>query len=271
MDLIAYRLGTRRRFSPPAPASRWRPWAAATREHFANRCLPLLVANQSGWVICTPTAVEILWRGGDDLDQLAVSCTDGGRCPATSHFGHGIVTWGIPFLFETPPGYNLLVRGPANSPKDGIAPLEGLVEADWAVSPFTMNWKVTRPNAPIRFEAGEPICMIVPQRRGELEGFAPTVVDLRDVPDVRDHFRTWLESRREFNWALRSGPVQERWQKHYFRGETPSGLKAQEHQTSLRLRGFSEASRTPSVGKDVSTTQPVSAADEERPPAAGSR
>src|SRR3712207_8402233 len=34
--------------------------------------------------------------------------------PARSHFGSGILTWNLPFLFRTPPGYNLHVRGPAN-------------------------------------------------------------------------------------------------------------------------------------------------------------
>jgi hypothetical protein len=37
---------------------------------------------------------------------------------AISHFGSGILTWNVPYLFRTPPGYNLLVRGPANWPKD---------------------------------------------------------------------------------------------------------------------------------------------------------
>jgi hypothetical protein len=37
-------------------------------------------------------------------------------------------------------------------PKDGLAPLEGIVEADWAVVPFTMNWKLIR-TVPVGFEA----------------------------------------------------------------------------------------------------------------------
>jgi hypothetical protein len=35
------------------PASRERSWMNSTRERFANRCLPLLMANQAGWLVVT--------------------------------------------------------------------------------------------------------------------------------------------------------------------------------------------------------------------------
>ena len=79
-----------------------------------------------------------------------------------STFGSGILTFTIGYLFRTAPGYNLHVRGPANSPKDGIVALEGVVESDWTEAAFTMNWKVTRPNHPVVFEENEPIAMISP-------------------------------------------------------------------------------------------------------------
>jgi len=33
------------------PASRWRDWMNATALRNANRCLPLLAANEAGWVL----------------------------------------------------------------------------------------------------------------------------------------------------------------------------------------------------------------------------
>jgi Family of unknown function (DUF6065) len=245
MSFVAYQLGSHAGLSRPVPASRWRRWADETPARFANRCLPMLMANQGGWVIRSPVAVEVVWRGGEGIDQLEVSGEAAtGHCPATSHFGHGILTWFIPFLFRTPPDYNLLVRGPANEPKDGIAALEGLVETDWAMSPFTMNWKVTRSNIPIRFEEGEPICMVVPQRRGELEAFVPVLADVGGAPDIDEHYQVWSQSRREFIAQLKSGEAEELWQKDYFRGETPSGLRSDEHQTTLRLGTFDDPTRS---------------------------
>ena len=100
-------------------------------------------------------------------------------------FGYGVLTWTIPYLFRTDPGWNLLARGPANLPQDGVSALEGLVETDWATATFTMNWKMTRPGLPVRFEAGEPFCQIVPQRRHELEAFRPQKASLTDEQRAR--------------------------------------------------------------------------------------
>jgi Family of unknown function (DUF6065) len=241
LPFLAYRLDPHTPYAPPVPASRWRVWANATRARFANRCLPLLVANQSGWVICAPTRVDVVWLGGEALDQVKVTLgvlAPAAEPAAVSHFGHGILTWRIPFLFRTPPGYSLLVRGPANSPKDAIAPLEGVLEADWAMAPFTMNWQLTRPNIRVRFDAGEPICMLVPQRRGELEAFHPHLLDVRDAPELHRHYSIWRDSRGQFNENLKLGRGTDLWQKHYFRGVTPSGFRAAQHQTLLRLPSF---------------------------------
>ena len=126
-----------------------RSWMAATDQQFANRCLPLLMANQSGWFVLNCHPLRATWTGDDAIAGLCVEYLDGSPpYPAISHFGYGVLTWTLPYLFRTSPGYNLLVRGPANWPKDGACPLEGVVETDWAVATFTMNWKLTRPITP---------------------------------------------------------------------------------------------------------------------------
>jgi hypothetical protein len=43
-----------------------------------------------------------------------------------------------------------------NSPKDGIAPLTGVIETDWLPYPFTMNWQMTRPGS-VRFDKDEAV------------------------------------------------------------------------------------------------------------------
>ena len=150
-----------------------------TNDRFANRCLPLLMANQAGWFLLSAHAVRVTWLGTNELSGVRVELIKGAPPhPVLSHFGHGIVTWHIPYLFRTPPGYNLLVRGPANWPKDGATPLEGLVESDWSAATFTLNWRLTRPHHPVTFEQGEPIGMLLPQRRSELEAFQPELCTL---------------------------------------------------------------------------------------------
>lgn len=241
--LIAYRTGP----WPPmrivvAPADR--DWMDATPGRFANRCLPLRIAAQAGWFILNSHALRVTWNGGNEKSDIEIESLDGEEVNfASSHFGSGILTWSLPFLFRTPPGYNLHVRGPANWPKDGAHPLEGIVETDWLEATFTMNWKLTRANLPVVFEADEPICMIVPRKRGELENFEPEVREIRDEPTLAEAYERWGEGRTNFNRELEvaGSEAQKRgWQKDYVRGMTVEGARAKEHQTKLRLKDFPE-------------------------------
>lgn len=241
-ELIAYRTSPQLAMRlVPAPSAR--AWMNATRDRFANRCLPLLIANEAGWFLCTVHSLRVVWNGGAELSDLTIECLAGpDPSPAVSHFGHGILTWQIPFLFRTPPGYNLVVRGPSNWPKDGASPLDGIVETDWAAATFTMNWKLTRKNFPVTFDADEPIGMIFPQRRAELEQFVPEIRDLDSDAEEAARHRSWAASRAAFLTELKvpNGNLKETWQKHYVKGSSPDGHQAPEHQTRLKLRAFEE-------------------------------
>jgi uncharacterized protein DUF6065 len=223
----------------------------ATDERWANRCLPLLVANEAGWTLLNPTAFTAVWDGRPAPDGVTVEF-DGGLPPrqafATSLFGYGVLTWSIPYLFRTPPGWNLLARGPANWPKDGICALEGIVETDWSVATFTMNWKLTRPDHPVRFEADEPFCMLVPQERGALESFRPELRDIRSEPATYEGTKQLAKARndlavRKFLGAYSGEFADSRtdWDRRYFKGLRPDGSPVEEHQTQLRLAPFADA------------------------------
>jgi hypothetical protein len=244
LNLTAYRLHPSA--MPLVAGTGTRDWMDATPNRFAYRCLPMLIANQAGWYVLTQHAVTVTWDGSEASSGLRIECTEGEPpCMAVSSFGSGILTWTVPYLFRTPPGYNMLVRGPANWPKDGIAPLEGIVETDWSEATFTMNWKVTRPNNPVSFAVGEPIAMIVPQPRGELELFRPDIRDIAAHPELHDAYEIWANSRRQFNEDLHKTDSEARkqgWQKHYAQGKTVTEVRSPAHQSKLALHGFAEAS-----------------------------
>jgi hypothetical protein len=167
----------------------------------------------------------------------------------SSHFGVGTVTFSIPFLFRTPPGINLWVKGPTNWIKDGAQALEGIVETDWAPSTFTMNWKLTRPHFPVRFERGEPFCMVVPVQRGLAESLDPVRLPIKTNPQLEGEHHAWLKSRGGFLEALKQNEpeaVRRGWQRDYVHGVTPSGARAQEHQTRLPLKEFRHGESEPS-------------------------
>ena len=56
--------------------------------------------------------------------------------------------------------------------KDGIHPLDGIIETDWAVATFTMNWKFTCVGVPVTFKKGEPIAMFFPFNEASLKPFS---------------------------------------------------------------------------------------------------
>lgn len=213
-----------------------------TANKFAYRCLPLNIANSHGWMILNPVAFTATWSGGATTDSLSVQGWDADApCLARSHFGAGILTFSINALFRTEPGYNLMVVGPINSPKDAIQPLHGIVETDWAPFTFTMNWKFTRKGKPISFERGEPFCMLFPVKRGLLEEVEPEFRKLEEDPDIQQKYRAFAESRARFHQDLRvpgSSAELQGWQKDYFRGLSELASAPNDHQTKLRLKNF---------------------------------
>ena len=124
-------------FAPIRPARRERKWMDDADKKFPYRCLPLVVANQHGWEILSTHHIRAVWDGTSNPDGVSVENLSGdGALHASSHFGAGVLTFRIPFLFQTPEGWNLMVRGPANNPKDGIVALDGVVETDWTFLHF---------------------------------------------------------------------------------------------------------------------------------------
>ncbi len=220
----------------------------------------MLIANQWGWFLLNDRRIDVQWSGGDGVADLHIHHfrkpgeTGAWRADllAKSHFGDGILTWTVPYLFRTDPGWSLYVRGPTNWCKDGAAPLDGVVETDWAVTTFTVNWKITRPETWLTFNAGEPISMIFPVRRGGLEEFLPAIEPFENRPELEREYRGWKRGRDEFIARLRGGTAESQWQKHYFRGTTPSGWPFPEHQTKLKLKRFRR--RAPAAGSSIGSS-----------------
>lgn len=224
------------------PAAARREWMDAAHQRAPYRCLPLVIANRYGWEILCPVSFTAIWNGGPKVDGVVVLEDPGTKAPAVSHFGEGILTFQMPLLFRTDPGTDLIVQGPINQPKDAIAPLTGVVEADWGPFNFTMNWKFTRPKTAVRFHKGEPFCHLTLARRGALEEVRPKILPISADPALEASHKEWTASRQKFNDDLKVKGSEARkagWQKHYQQGiDLQGNEKPFLHLTKSNLRPF---------------------------------
>lgn len=237
MKLTCYAIDANAPTIRPAPATR--PWMDDVIDNHAYRCLPLTIANSYGWDILAPLGFTAEWSG-DSHPRGLVLRSDDGSTPAlnqvSSHFGYGIITFHLSYLFRTEPGFDLVASGPWNRPKDGIAALTGVIETDWLPYPFTMNWQMTRSGS-VRFERDEPICTIFPIARGVLQSVEPEIVALEDHPEVAAQLRDWQLRRAKLMRELYAAPraLKDAWLRDYFIGRMPDGASVQDHQTKLKL------------------------------------
>ena len=226
----------------PAPVKR--DWMDATPESFAYRCLPLNIANAHGWELLNPCGFDACWNGEGDTGAITIQPhpASGVENAATSLFGQGVLTFHVPGIFRTPPGWNLWIGGSPNQPKDGISPLTGVVETDWSPFTFTMNWRFTRPSHWVRFDAGEPICFFFPVQRALLDEVRPALAPIDAEPGLPERFREWSNRRDAFVLRMANEPPPapaDKWQKHYYRGvDMSEEPQVADHRTRLRLRPF---------------------------------
>jgi hypothetical protein len=83
---------------------------------------------------------------------------------------------------------------------------------------------------------GEPVCMIVPQRKGDLARFVPRMLSIESDAELACAYEDWRNARSEFLVTRRSGE----WQKTYFQGRIGSS-RVDGHVTKLDVKPFTMA------------------------------
>lgn len=225
------------------PANFERQWMDDTPNRFAYRCIPLSIANASGWQMLNPLEFEAEWDGTDGKDAISITATkklDIVKSFVMSHFGCGILTFQTGYIFKTPPGWATWLRGLPNTYKEGIFALDGVVETDWLPFTSTMNWKFTKPGK-VKFETNEPFCFITLIPHQELDNMQPQI-KVMDQKLFNDYVN-WTGSRNRFINKLEnndSETIKQGWQKNYVQGETMTGEKATYHVSKRRLNPFNE-------------------------------
>ncbi len=218
----------------PAPAER--AWMELYSGRHPYRCLPLAIGNCYGWQLLLAARVKASWNGGPEKSDLAVENVR--PHTAVSNFSRGVITFDVPILFRTDPGYQLMVTGPTNEWKDGAAPMTALIETEWLSYTFTMNYQFTRPGTVV-WEQGEPFCQIFVVPSMLQESVEPEMKRIKDNPEAAAELAVLTELRTDFRARqdrMEAEAIKQAWQRFYFKGIHPDGRAEPSHQVKMRLR-----------------------------------
>lgn len=191
------------RLNPAGWAQGWQLRPGPARRHWmdlskhAYHCLPLVIANQWGWQILCPTDVTVTWNGYPNREDLRVDVAPQYRPAVKSQFGWGIVTFTPPWLFRTPPGWDLYLKGPSNRWKPNCTALDGVIETWWLNYTFTINWKLMEPGT-VFFAKGESLGQLVPVPHATFENSEAIEAPIGLLePKAAKELVEWQEKRRE--------------------------------------------------------------------------
>lgn len=234
------------------PASPEREWMDQTPHKFAYRCLPLSIANASGWSLHAPCDILISWNGGNLKSDLSIHYSDPKLAFGGSFFGKGIVTFHPGHVFRTDDPeckYDLWVTGLPNFWYPFMVPLTGVVETWWLSFTFTMNWKLLQPGT-FAVKKGEPLAFLMPVPH-EPPTIEASIRPIESNPELMDEYIKWRDRRRmtisSIDQMSQTGNIVNgfdptkpatHWEKHYFRGEHYDGNKEDDHATKRRFPEF---------------------------------
>jgi len=203
----------------------WELRPSPSRRHWmgqrpnAYHCLPMVMANAWGWQVLCPTDVIVSWNGLDGPESLSVEVAEPWRPAIKSQFGAGIVTFSPPWLFRTPPGWDLYCKGPGNRWKKNCAPLEGIIETWWLNYTFTLNWKIIEPGV-VFFAKGESLAQLLPVPHATFDDSTAFEAPINDVePAAGEELLRWLDERRK----RAAAPPADRIHKLYRKAEDVEG------------------------------------------------
>ena len=175
---------------PPERADRAAAGTMPTRAY--RFCEAMRSASAFGWYLFPPINFSLLWDGGLDVtwtyagedawfplktaqfpgfakefDGAAPEGSRGFSPPFLAAFKEpGIVQIWTGLIARSAPGWNLLVRPPANLARSqSYDYFEGIIETDRWFGPLFTNVRLTRTNTPIEFDSEFPFLQVQPVPR----------------------------------------------------------------------------------------------------------
>ncbi len=166
-----------------------RRWMDDFAKGHPYQCAPLRYANVSEWWVIGHERTFVRWDPRNKEDLISIHGL------GESHFGYGIVSFRLPFVFDVEAPWCLMVKGPANVVIPNAHPLEGVIDPRAYALGFSMNWQIQEGGTAI-FEKDQPVAAITlvdPASLHEAELEIRPVTDHPKYPEL-DH---WVRKRKD--------------------------------------------------------------------------
>jgi hypothetical protein len=209
------------------------------------------IAAQIGWEVISPCDFTAVWNGKKESHQIKIVQHGGQKLIADNATGNGILNIPLGYVFNTPENIAMWIKGPPNTPKIGASPLEGVVETYWFPFSFSLNWKLDRPNFPIKFHKGESLAQIFPINLDLYEDIDPEMHDIKDNPELDAEYKAWAAHRDAFF----KGPYLDPNNKDIFHRiyhdgvGLPNGSKPKKHWTKINMKPWKAPRSGSSTGE----------------------
>jgi hypothetical protein len=175
-----------------------RDWMDNTYNKHAYQCLPMTVANVSGWELILQQDVVVQWDGTNNPPEVLEGEILNSRAVVIPSI-IGIMSFATGWAFGTEDGYSTFISGSPNYFVDGAVPLSATIPSFWWPDEFNMNWKITKINEPIVFEKGMPFMYFTIVQNNLLESVQFKVENLWDKPDLMDKRMSYGEAKMKKN------------------------------------------------------------------------
>jgi hypothetical protein len=184
------------------PGSPDREWMDRFSDRHPYRCLPLVVANTTGWALLSPVSFTATWTGGPRTEDIRLDprwrYAEGllDRW-AVSHFSGGVLTFHTGYLFRTDPGWDLWVRRPAQSCQGWHPAAHGRGRDLLAAVSFHDELALHAPGHDL-VQEGRAVLLHHPIPHEPMDEMQPIIKSIHDDPELKRQYDAWGASRTNF-------------------------------------------------------------------------
>jgi len=231
------------------PGSKARDWMDKTPYKFAYRCLPLSMANCTGWDVFAPCDFVVSWNGEPGLEDVQINYADDQMTFGGCSFGCGILTMHTGYIIKTDSAWDIMCSGPVNNGIPWASPLTGIIETSWLNFTFTINWQINKPGT-YTFDSRHPVARLTPLPH-TYDDIETSMQMLSDDKKIKAEYEIWSRDRSkkiqdmENTFATNSdtgqvklGVPKTHWEKTYYTGKDKYGNHVPGHNIKREFPPF---------------------------------